>query len=194
MLPVVPNSKPQPAQPEIKRPLAEIKTSKINLFRRDNYFVEEAMGFHGHSKKRSGLKLTFWSWMSAFIDGLILISISCFTIILFSILMKSQMLEVLKFFMIEPNIVKMFVGAFVFSFWIYLIIMRIFMGASLGEWSCQLRLGQPTQRIKISYIFRVIARTSLILLTGVVTLPILSLICKRDLVGELTGLKVYSLM
>ena len=72
--------------------------------------------------------------------------------------------------------------------------MRIFMGASLGEWTCQLRLGQPAQRMRASYYLRVIVRTTLILITGIITIPILSLILKRDLIGEVTGVRVYSLV
>ena len=132
--------------------------------------------------------------MSAFIDGLILISISCFAVILFSFLMRTPARDVLKFISIEPNVAKIFFCSFLFSFWAYLVIMRIFMGASLGEWTCQLRLGQPAQRLRTSYFLRVIARTTLILLTGIVTIPILSLMLKRDLIGELTGVRVYSLV
>jgi len=113
--------------------------------------------------------------------------------ILFSVLMRTQARDLLKFFLVESNILKMFMVFFGFSFWVYLIMMRIFMGASLGEWSCQLRLGQPVQRIKTSYILRVMARTTLILVTGIITLPILSIVCKKDLIGDLTGLRIYSL-
>jgi hypothetical protein len=101
--------------------------------------------------------------------------------------------DVFKILSLEPNIKEMFAISFVFSFWVYLVIMRVFMGASLGEWSCQLRLGQPLQRIKPTYVLRVAARTTTLLLTGVVTIPLISLLLKRDLLGELTGIYIYSL-
>ena len=163
------------------------------LFRCDYYFAEGLLDFRSGSQKRSRFQLTLWSWMSALIDGLVLVSSSCFTMILFSVLMRTQARDLLKFFLVESNILKMFMVFFGFSFWVYLIMMRIFMGASLGEWSCQLRLGQPVQRIKTSYILRVMARTTLILVTGIITLPILSIVCKKDLIGDLTGLRIYSL-
>ena len=185
----------QPSYPKHpKYPGLEKKGGKINVFKRDDYFIEEQTSFHGGSKKRSGFKLTLWSWMSALIDGLILISISCFSMILFSILMKTPARDILKFISIEPNVIEMCLFSFFFSFWVYLVMMRAFMGASLGEWSCQLRLGQPAQRIKASYVLKVILRTTLILATGVVILPLLSLIFKEDLVGELSGLRLYSLV
>lgn len=191
MLPVMPNS--EPTKDNSEQSERSNGLGKMSLFKRNSYFIEDHINFRSGSKKCSGFKLALWSWMSAFIDSLILTSISCFTVILFSFLMKTSARDIFKFISIEPNITKMFVVSFLFSFWVYLIMMRIFMGASLGEWSCQLRLGQPVQRIKTSYIFKVIARTTLILLTGVITLPILSLIFKRDLVGEITGIRIYSL-
>lgn len=174
----------QPAQPD---------RVEIDLFKRDDFFIEDHLAFQSGSQNRSGFKLALWSWMSASIDTLILISISCFSMIFFSILMKSPIREMLNLGSMESNTAKLFMISFLFSFWVYMVIMRIFMGASLGEWSCQLRLGQPIQRIKSSYILRVIARTTLILLTGVIILPILSLLLKRDIAGELSGLKIYSL-
>ncbi len=178
------------------RPRIEIKNTKSNLknlFKRDNYFIEESLGFHGGPQFRSGFKLTLWSWMSAFIDTLILVSLSCFAVIMFSFIMKTPARELFSFLTFEPNIIKMFIFSFLLSFWLYLVVMRTFMGASLGEWSCQLRLGQPAQRIKTDYILKVIARTTIILATGIIVMPLLSLIFKCDLVGEITGLHVYSL-
>lgn len=183
-----------PLEKKSKKSVRRIRRQNENVFKRDDYFIEDQFDFHGGSQKRSGFKLVMWSWMSALIDGLILISISCFAMIMFSVLMKSPAREILRFVSMESSITKMFVFSFLFSFWVYLIMMRIFMGASLGEWSCQLRLGQPAQRIRTKYVLMVIARTTLILATGVVTLPLLSLIFKEDLVGELTGLHIYSLI
>lgn len=183
-------------QPEVEKD----KPSRIsdeaiqgNLFKRTDYFVDNSTDFQGGAQSRSGLQLAFWSWMSAFIDTLVLTSISCFSLIMFSFLMKTPAREVFRSISIEPTVAQMFLLSFLFSFWAYMIMMRVFMGASLGEWSCQLRLGQPIQRIKPGYTLRVMARTTVLLLTGVVVLPFLSLIFKRDLLGDLTGIRIYSL-
>ena len=178
---------------EIPRKIKRGGIARDGLFKRDNYFLENKTDFRSGPQNRSGLNLTLWSWMSALIDSLVLTSISCFCLILFSFLIKTPMGEVFKVLSLEPSIKEMFAISFIFSFWVYLVTMRVFMGASLGEWSCQLRLGQPLQRIKPTYVLRVAARTTLLLITGVVTLPILSLIFKKDLLGELTGIHIYSL-
>jgi hypothetical protein len=181
-----PSSNPTPEIVPVK-----IRRGRIedDIFNRTNYFIDGQVDFRSGPQNRSGLNLILWSWMSALIDTLVLISISCFALILFSFLMKSPALELIK----ATSIAEMFTLSFVFSFWVYMIMMRVFMGASLGEWSCQLRLGQPIQRIKPTYVLRVVIRTTLLLATGVVTFPILSLILKRDILGDLTGVRVYSL-
>ena len=178
---------------EIPRKIKRGGLSRDGLFKRDNYFLENKTDFRSGPQNRSGLNLALWSWMSALIDTLVLTSISCFCLVLFSFLIKTPMGDVFKVLSLEPSIKEMFAISFVFSFWVYLVTMRVFMGASLGEWSCQLRLGQPLQRIKPTYVLRVAARTTVLLLTGVITIPILSLIFKKDILGELTGIYIYSL-
>lgn len=184
-----------------QRPLSEqirIRNSRLekaqrHLFKRSDYFIDGKVEFQSGSQSRSGFQLALWSWMSAFIDSLILISISCFSIILLSFLMKSPARDFIRVGSLEPNRVGLFLISFSFSFWVYMVTMRVFMGASLGEWSCQLRLGQPVERIRSGYVLRVIARTTILLITGVITIPILSLILKKDILGDLTGVRIYSL-
>lgn len=189
----------QPSAPGLRRPLIQPKIKKINLpfAKSKNDFISDEnifTGFRSGSDKRAGTKLALWSWMSAFIDTLIVVAMTCFTIILFSLVMGSTLREVFKFIYAEPSLTKIFATSFLLSFWIYLIVMRAFMGASVGEWSCQLRLGQPVQRLEASYILRVMFRTSFIFLTGVIIIPLLSLVIKRDLAGEISGIKIYSLV
>lgn len=183
----------QPMSVPNRQKTPTLEKAQRHLFKRTDYFVDGQVEFQSGSQNRSGFHLALWSWMSAFIDTLILISISCFSLILFSFLMKTQARDIFRMLSFEPNISLMFLVSFLFSFWVYMVMMRVFMGASLGEWSCQLRLGQPVQRIKTGYVLRVMARTTILLFTGVITLPILSLLLKHDLLGDITGVRIYSL-
>ncbi|MBC7458777.1 MAG: RDD family protein [Bdellovibrionaceae bacterium] len=149
--------------------------------------------FNGGSSKRSGLKLAMWTWLSAFIDGLVLISISCFFAVTFSFLMKTSPGSVISLFLKNQNLMSVIGFLLMITIWAYLIFMRAFMGASIGEWACDLRLGQPLQRFKISYLFKVILRTTIIVVSGIIFIPILSLILSRDLAGDICGLRIYSL-
>ena len=59
--------------------------------------LSSAIGFQGGSKK-SGLKLALWSWFAAGLDALILISASCFFVMVFAFLMKTSANSVLGLF------------------------------------------------------------------------------------------------
>jgi hypothetical protein len=163
-----------------------------DLFRRLE-FSDELVGFHGGPQKKSGIKLALWTWLAAAVDTLILISMSCFFMMSFSFLMRTSFKKVVLMMGAQTHALQIFLFSFLMSFWVYLIFMRVFNGATIGEWTCHLRLGQPTQRLRVNYVLKVILRTTLIMLTGLVTLPLLSLIFKRDLAGDLSGVKIYSL-
>ena len=154
--------------------------------------LSSGISFQGGSKK-SGLKLALWSWFAAGLDALILISASCFFVMVFAFLMKTSANSVLGLFLKNQNLTNVLGVLLLVIIWTYLIFMRIFMGASVGELSCGLRLGQPMQRFKFSYFFKVMLRTTLILATGVVVIPIISLLFSRDIAGDICGLKIYSL-
>lgn len=75
---------------------------------------------------------------------------------------------------------------------LYLILSRSFFGQTLGEWSLDIQLGLPQEQEKLSYVFKLISRTLILVLTGLVTLPLVSMILRKDLAGRATGLKLYS--
>ncbi len=185
-----PENRPQPESPARITPTIKVRS---NLFQRVD-FSEDTLGFHGGSSRRTGTKLALWTWMSAAVDTLIMISMSCFFVIAFSLLMKTSARAVLASVFQDFGMLKLFASAFVTSFWIYLIFLRGFNGATIGEWTCSLRLGQPWQHLQSGYVWKVLLRTTLILATGIVTLPILSLLFKKDLAGEISGVKIYSLV
>ena len=94
-----------------------------DLFNRTDYFVDGNINFRSGSQNRSGFNLVLWSWMSAFIDTIVLISISCFALIFFSILFKTPARELLKTLSIESKASELFIVSFLFSFWAYMIMM-----------------------------------------------------------------------
>ncbi len=150
-------------------------------------------GFHSGSSKRSGLRLALWTWFSATVDALVLVSLSCFFMVLFSFLMKTSPSSVVALFLKNQNLISILAMLFVVTVWSYLIFMRAFMGASIGEWACDLRLGEPVQRFRLSYLAKVVLRTTLIMISGIIVIPLLSVVFGRDLAGDISGLKIYSL-
>lgn len=164
----------------------------LKSFSTKGSFVD-CIDFQSGNQKRTGQKLIFLSWLSASIDLMIMISLSCFALIVFSVLIRLQLSTNLKMFFTEKSLFQIFAITFTILLWVYLIVTRYLMGATLGEWSCQIRLGQPSQRLQSDYFFRVLIRSTVIMFTGVFLLPLISLICKRDFAGDLSGLKILSL-
>ncbi len=170
--------------------------SRVNsLFKdRQNIQFDQNTGFHGGpSARRKGHRLALWSWLASFIDALILVSASCVFILMFSLIVKTSVGGIFKGLLHSQHEATFFFEVFFVCAWIYMVAIRSFMGSTIGEWSCDLRLGQPHERLQSGYLARVALRSTLILLTGVVTLPILSLCLGKDLAGIISGLRLFSL-
>ncbi|WP_413561530.1 RDD family protein [Bdellovibrio sp. HCB209] len=151
-------------------------------------------GFQGGpSRKRKGYRLALWSLMASVIDGLILVAISCAFLISFSLLMKTSAASVINTFFHTQSQLILLLEIYAVSAWVYLIATRVLTGSTIGEWACNIRLGQPHERMETRYVLRVLKRSTLILVTGVVVLPALSLILGGDLTGKLCGLRLFSL-
>lgn len=168
-----------------------VDLTKSALFR--DQHIDFDLGFLGGPQKRTGFKLSIWMWLAATIDTLVVLSMSCFFMLCYSLMIKLGLRSALGFTLSHENVVMTFSVFFLFSGWMYFIAMRALTGASIGEKTCSLRLGQPHERVKRSYLARVIIRTTLTLFTGIITLPLLSLVFNTDIVGRITGLNIYSL-
>lgn len=73
----------------------------------------------------------------------------------------------------------------------YVIVSRSFFGRSLGEWTFDMQLGDDNQHKASTYPLRVLLRSLVTIVTGVVLLPVLSLLFGRDLAGAMSGLQLY---
>lgn len=165
------------------------------LFRlREPLDILEQTGFHGGPRiRRKGHRLAAWSWLASFIDALILVSMSCVFLIVFSWIVQTGAGSIVRELRAETTLSEMFLQVFILSSGIYMISLRVFMGATIGEWACDLRIGNLQDRFRHRYTLQVILRETLIIATGVITLPLLSLIFGRDLAGKVSGARLFSL-
>lgn len=144
-----------------------------------------ATGFRGGSvRRRKSFALIGWSFIAALIDVLILTALSCFFLMAFIKIMKMP---------ITWELLKECSGCFLAGVWMYLVTTRFFLHATLGEAACDIRLGRPQDALRKAYFAKVLARATVILLTGIVILPLLSLMTGKDLAGSIAGLKLFSL-
>lgn len=74
--------------------------------------------------------------------------------------------------------------------WIYLTVNRVFMGFTPGEWVFDQRLGRPAEQNSAMYAVKAAARAALVIMTGFVVFPILSMIFRKDVLGQMLGLEL----
>ncbi|NUN06369.1 MAG: RDD family protein [Bdellovibrio sp.] len=169
--------------------------SKEDFFRsRVGAKFDQSTGFNGGpSARRKGYKLALWSCLASFIDLLVLISASSFFLFAFSLIMKTSIASIVGILGHNKSQMQFFAEIFFVFGWIYMVAVRYVMGSTIGEWACELRLGQPHERLKTSYVLRVALRSTIILCTGIITLPVLSILLGKDIPGVLSGLRLFSL-
>jgi hypothetical protein len=73
----------------------------------------------------------------------------------------------------------------------YAVISRSFYGRTLGEWTFDVQLGLKEDQADTFYPMKVIFRSMLVSLTGVIILPLLSLLLRTDLAGRISGVRLY---
>lgn len=164
--------------PELERPLppSEQKGDVVLGF---SWAIRNS--FNGGPSRRPSYQVTLLSWMASFIDGLIVLGINCLFVIMVA---KIGHIAIHKF---------LFIRTFFLSSWIYMFFLRTFFGGSIGERACDLRLGLPSDRKRPQYFLKVLVRSTVVVLSGLVVLPLLSVIIGHDIQGKISGLKLYSL-
>lgn len=140
--------------------------------------------------KADEYKPDVWNFSSGLLDGMLVIAASLLCMIVVLMITKADLIANLA----NPDESGMIYLA-TFSLlasvsFIYLLVNRMFLGATPGEWAFEQRIGQPAEITTAMYSVRVFARSILVIATGFVVLPILSAILNRDLAGEITGAKL----
>jgi hypothetical protein len=73
----------------------------------------------------------------------------------------------------------------------YVVVARSFYGRTLGEWTFDYQLGRDEEHSRTMYPILVTLRSLLIILTGLITLPVLSWMTGKDLAGRVTGVALF---
>lgn len=137
--------------------------------------------------KTEEYKPDVWNFSSAFLDGMLVIASGLLCMIIVLLVTKADLIANLA----RPDDAGMvYLATFaLFSTvtLIYLLVNRMFLGSTPGEWAFEQRIGRPADMTEAMYSVRVLARSLLVIATGFVVLPLLSLIMNRDIAGEITG-------
>lgn len=130
---------------------------------------------------------TRWNFSASLLDGMLVLAASLLCMIILLVITKVDLIGNLTHpdegGMIYLATFSLFAGV---SF-IYLVINRIFMGATPGEWAFDQRVGRPADLDTTMYSVRVIARSALVVLTGFIVFPLISLVMNKDMAGRISG-------
>ncbi len=74
---------------------------------------------------------------------------------------------------------------------IYMTLTRLFLGASLGELVFEIQLGTSEQQKSLQYNFQVALRSMLAIGTGLIFVPLISMIMRQDYLGTMSGLRLF---
>jgi hypothetical protein len=154
-----------------------------SIIENDTHSELISSAFHRGPSRRTGYKLTGFLLASVAADMLVITACTFLFLMGASAFLKMNGNSLLQ------------TGFYLYGYIsiIYFILLRIFLGATIGEWSCGIRIGQPFERMQSNYALKICSRVFLILITGVITLPLLSLVFKKDLAGKLTQASLYTL-
>jgi hypothetical protein len=137
--------------------------------------------------KADEYKKDTWNFSSALLDSMLVVAASLLCMIIVLMITKADLISNLANPDADGMIYLSTFSLLAAVSLIYLLINRMFMGATPGEWAFEQRIGKPEEMNNAMYSVRVLARSALVIVTGFVVLPLLSAALKRDLAGEITG-------
>lgn len=136
-------------------------------------------------------KKTTFSFSAALLDGMLVVAASLLCMIILLVITKVDLIGNLtnpdSQGMIYLSTLSLFAGV---SF-IYLTVNRVFMGCTPGEWAFDQRIGKPEELNKAVYSLQVFGRSILVIVTGFIVMPLLSLAFNKDFAGSVTGAQLY---
>lgn len=191
-----PQSPPPPVQPPSFRPKhshgpqydVTLNNSISNAFPKVEF---QKSFFHQTVTPQPQYKEVPASFTSAIIDGLITLGItSLFTVslvVIFQIDLVKLMASQKMVMRTALDILYLYFGIVL----IYFMAARGLWGSTLGDWAFDIQLGSEKQRRHVMYPYQVLFRTFIILATGIILIPLVSMGFGKDMAEKFSGLKLY---
>lgn len=137
------------------------------------------------------LRKTSAGFAAAILDGLAILGVSTLLLVVVILITKVDLVRILMHPQTGAATQFHLVLLFLCVMQLYVLSARSFFGVTLGEWAFDMQLGTADERKKALYPFRVLWRMVLVLLTGVMLIPLVSMIVGRDLFAAMGGLQLY---
>jgi hypothetical protein len=141
-------------------------------------------------KAKEAFKALSWTFESSLLDAMLITAASILCMIILLVITKTDLIGNLTHPDENGLIYLSTLGMFAVVSFIYLSVNRIFLGYTPGEWAFDERIGTPGDLNSKSYSLKIIARSALVVLTGFILLPIISLIFRNDIAGQITGARI----
>ena len=132
------------------------------------------------------------SWISIIIDSFVIAGLLCFCALILMFVTQADLGTVLYLAPRDSMTGVSLIVLLVSVINLYLLLARGIFGASLGEWAFDMMLGTPKQQSNPYYPFRILWRAIICTATGFLLFPIISTISRKDYLGQIAGLKLYS--
>lgn len=136
-------------------------------------------------------KKTVWSFSAGLLDMMLVVAAGLLCMIILLVITKVDLVRNLSNPDSQGLIYVATFAMFAGVAFIYLVLNRIYMGCTPGEWAFDQRVGKPEELNSAIYSLKVVARSILVIATGFVVFPILSVLIGRDFLGSITGAQLY---
>ena len=129
---------------------------------------------------------------SAVLDTLVAVALGCVLLALALSITNVNLLALLENSQTDRATISALALLFITGGLLYVLAARSFVGATLGEWSYEIRVGSQAMLSRWFYPVLVMWRGLLVAATGFILMPIVSLIAGRDVLKYVTGLGLVS--
>lgn len=142
-------------------------------------------------RQKAELKKSKPYFFAATLDGMLILAGFLMSMILMLTVTKVDLFANLSAAQTSSAVYMATAGLFFVVSFIYMVVNRAFMGFTPGEWAFDQFCGSPAQNRSLTYVPRLALRTLLVMLTGFITLPLLSYLLNRDMAGEISGVSLF---
>lgn len=132
-------------------------------------------------------KATAPSLAASILDALLIVAAGLLCMIVMLMVTKVDLIRNLSNPDTEGLVYMSTAALFATVAFIYMLLNRVFLGHTPGEWAYDIRIGRPGEQGGGIYILQIALRQILVTATGLITLPLLGAILGRDLAGRMTG-------
>ncbi|MBC7741119.1 MAG: metalloendopeptidase [Bdellovibrionaceae bacterium] len=148
-------------------------------------FVSESTRLKGEYKKSKP------HFFAATLDAMLITAAFIMCLIFMLLITKVDLFKNLTHPLTSNSVYLATFALFMSVTFIYMVVNRVFMGATAGEWAFEQTCGSANEKDKANYTPRVALRTLIVMATGFIVLPILSYLFNKDMAGQIAGVSLF---